>query len=375
MAAIFIRTYLFILLFIFFFVDNAFSQLDLSGRVEDETTQRPIPNASVYFNGTTIATHTDDKGNFVFNNLRLINTEIVIFSPGYELLIFKPTEKNVQGKKVVFRLQHKEAIGEKLQTEPESRKQALIAFKENLLGVTLEASESKILNEDALYFLPGNTETEYQIMCDTPLIIVNRRLGYIINYNLIEYSVNIIAREQQLFGFVWYKDMNDAKTYSDRRKKVYEASTLHFFRSLVNHQLNQEQFETYWMMPVKDPSVLESPPSNLFVTYRDTALLEPAMPYDLLFIDSNNNFTIRMPNKLFVYFGKNPWGKTYLLSNGFREGIAINNGVQSYLRFNAPSIGINYQGVLDDYSSVEYGGYWQYELLANKLPLDYDDDN
>lgn len=375
MAAIFTRTYLFSLLFIFLFVDDAFSQLDLSGRVEDETTQQPISNASVYFNGTTIATHTDDKGNFVFNNLRLINTEIVIFSPGYELLIFKPTEKNVQGKKVVFRLQHKEAIAEKLQTEPESRRQALIAFKENLLGVTQEASESKILNEDALYFLPGNTETEYQIMCDTPLIIVNRRLGYIINYNLIEYSVNIIAREQQLFGFVWYKDMNGAKTYSDRRKKVYEASTLHFFRSLVNHQLNQEQFEIYWMMPVKDPSVLESPPSNLFVTYRDTALLEPAMPYDLLFIDSSNNFTIRMSNKLFVYFGKNPWGKTYLLSNGLREGIAINNGVQSYLRFNAPSIGINYQGVLDDYSSVEYGGYWQYELLANKLPLDYDPGN
>lgn len=375
MAAIFTRTNLIIFLFIFFFVDNVYSQFDLSGRVEDEGTQQPIPKASVYFNGTTIATNTDDKGNFVFNNLRLINTEIVIFSPGYELLIFKPTEKNVQGKRVVFRLQHKEAVADKLQTEPESRKQALIAFKENLLGVTLEASECKILNEDALYFLPGNTETEYQIMCDTPLIIVNKRLGYLINYNLIEYSVNIIAREQQLFGFVWFKDMNDAKTYSDRRKKVYEGSTLHFFRSLVNHQSNQEQFETYWMMPVKDRSVLQSPPSNLFVTYTDTALLEPAMPYDLLSIDSSNNLTIRLPNKLLVYFGKNPWGKTYLLSNGFREGIAINNGVQSYLRFNTPSIGINYQGVLDDYGSVEYGCYWQYELLANKLPLDYDDDN
>lgn len=374
MAALFTRACLFNLLFIFFFSGSVFSQINLSGRVEDETSQQPIANASVYFNGTTTGTYTDQEGGFKFENMRLINTDIIVFSPGYELLIFKPVEKNIQGRKVVFRLQRKEVKPGKLQIERESGKQAIIVFKEALLGLTREANECEILNEDAIYILPGETATEYKLISDTPLIIVNRRLGYRINYNLLEYSIDILNGVQRLYGFVLYNELGNPHVYSSNRKKVYKGSTLHFFRSLVNHQLYQQQFETFWMKPVSDTAIINSPPSNFFLTNTDTALLEPVKPQDLLFIDSSNELTVRLSYKLLVYFGKNPAGKDYMLANGLREGFAI-KGIQSYLRFSTPSIGINYKGVLDDYSNVEYAGYWSYELLANKLPLNYDPDN
>lgn len=374
MAAIFTRTNLIIFLFIFFFVNNAYSQFDLSGRVEDETTQRPVTNAHVYFNSTTIKTHTDNAGSFVFKNVRLINTDIVVFAPGYEILVFKPSAKNIEGRKVVFRLQPKVPAPEKLEVDAASKKQAIIAFEEMLLGRTQEANDCKVVNENALYFVAGETSTSYKIMCDTTLNIISKRLGYQISYNLVEYNADIVNREQNIVGFVSYSEMGDAHNYIGNRKKVYEASTLHFFRSLVNHQLYQQQFETYWMKPVKDTTVLNSPPSNFFISDTDTALLEPADPRELLFIDNSNELVINLPQKLLVYYAKNPPGKNYMLANGLWQGFA-KKGVQSYISSSQPSMGINHNGVLDDYTNIQFGGYWQYELLANKLPLDYDPGN
>lgn len=49
-------------------------------------------------------------------------------------------------------------------------------------------------------------------------------------------------------------------------------------------------------------------------------------------------------------------------------------GVESYIQFKGPLTGINYAGVLNDYNSVTYSGYWIYERLANTLPVNYKPD-
>ncbi len=374
MTATFTRTCFVIYIFLFCITQHLVAQIDLSGRVEDAETNKPIANASVYFSNTTISTYTNDQGAFEFKQLRLINTNIIVYSPGYELLAFKPTTKNIEGRKIVFKLKLTEASKNKLQVNSEERKEAIKAFEEKLLGLTKEASECEVLNEDAIYFLAGETATSYKVMSDTPLIIVNKRLGYRINYNLVEFTTDFIHGEHMLDGFAMYTEMGNPKDFIDNRKRVYQGSSMHFFRSLVNHRLYQEQFETYWMKPVPSKSVLTSPPPNLLWTDKDTALLEPAKPMDILFIDSSNELSIRSPFKLLIYYAKNPYGKNYLINNGLVDGM-VAKGVRSFLRFSAPSVGINYLGVLDDYSNVEYTGYWQYELLANKLPLDYDPGN
>jgi hypothetical protein len=48
----------------------------------------------------------------------------------------------------------------------------------------------------------------------------------------------------------------------------------------------------------------------------------------------------------------------------FLDNLGI-KGVESTIQFKKSPVGINYNGVLDDYTNIEYTGYWIYEKLAN----------
>jgi hypothetical protein len=98
--------------------------------------------------------------------------------------------------------------------------------------------------------------------------------------------------------------------------------------------------------------------------------VEPVSAQSILFIDSTNKLSIRIAGKLLVQYAKNPASKSFLIQNGFMDDY-YGKGVEAYIRFNQLSTGINYAGVLDDYSNVEYSGYWIYEKIANMLPYNY----
>lgn len=365
--------FLFLSLLAFFNI-SGFSQSDLSGRVEDEYNNKAIADANVFFNNTSIGAITDQQGKFSFTNLRLSNIDIIVFSPGYELLVFRPTPQNVKGRNVVFRLKRKMPESTKLVIDERSRKLAIGKFCELLLGATREADDCKLINDGAIYFLQGENQKQFRMLSNVPLSFVNERLGYKISYYLLEWSFNDSTKQAGMYGFVKYESFNDGNRYRSNRKKVYQGSTLHFFRSLVKHQLYQQNFEVYLMNPVVDSATLQNPPKNLLITYTDMALIEPISAQDLLYIDSANEISIRTNKKLMIYYSKNPSGRYDMAAHGLTEGLLV-KGVQSFIDFNQSPVGINYNGVLADYSNVKFSGYWSHEQLANKLPLDYEPDN
>jgi len=109
----------------------AFPQIDIVGRVVAETDDTPLPDASVYFNNTTIGTYTNEQGNFFFRALRLPGTELVVFCPGYELLVFKPIAGQVDGKRIVLKLHKNEPLADSMVGTDVTRKRLMSIFKED----------------------------------------------------------------------------------------------------------------------------------------------------------------------------------------------------------------------------------------------------
>src|SRR5918993_326570 len=83
-------------------------QLSLAGRVVNGATGLPLAGASVYFNNTSIGTSSNDKGEFSFNNVDLGNSELVVSSVGFEILVVKINASQVKGKSYLCQLTPKE---------------------------------------------------------------------------------------------------------------------------------------------------------------------------------------------------------------------------------------------------------------------------
>ncbi len=351
---------------------NSFSQLDINGRVEDEADGRPLPSASVYFNNTTIGTNTDQQGAFHFTAVRLLNTALVISCPGYELLAYQPVAEILEGKRVVFKLHAKDqTVQNRLDFSDPLRKNWLNVFFSNFLGISEEASKCSITNDSAIYFVLGENKSSINAFADSPIVLMNSMLGYKISFNLEEFSYDVVTGENHLLGYSRFEELGGSKKMtSQQRKNCYFGSSLHFYRSLVSNQLYEQGFGTFINQSkkgsdyanLKNKHRVNSDPAKLHI--------EPISAQQILFIDSTNNFSIKMDQPLLVQYDKDPWPKNYLSQNGWTEGF-LSKGVESNISFHKSPIGLSYAGVLSDATTIEYEGYWQYEKLANRLPYNY----
>jgi hypothetical protein len=170
-------------------------------------------------------------------------------------------------------------------------------------------------------------------------------------------------------GYAWYEEMGENKKWIRNRKNCYDGSTLHFYRSLVAHQLYQQGFDIFLIKPARDSAAVGLQIGSIVVPV-DSMVITPVSASDILFIDCSNNLSIRAEGQLLVQYNRNPFAKNFLIQNGFMLNDGA-RGVESWVHLKESSIGINYKGVLDDYDNVAYSGYWIYEKVANALPYDY----
>jgi hypothetical protein len=353
---------------------QAYSQINITGRVVDENNDRPLPGASVYFNNTTIGTYTNQQGEFYFDAINLLNTELVISYPGYELLVYKPIEAQIKGKKILFKLQiNKLAQKTKLQLGDEVRKGWLNVFYQSFLGNTEEASKATITNAQQIYFTEGNSKSSIAAYADTPLVIINKMLGYKISYNLVEFLYDDATGQNYFYGYARYDEPGDSKRWIKNRQRCYYGSTLHFYRSLIAHDLYRQGFGVFLLQPVKDTLLKSNPVGDANKLPFSPVVPVPMTEVQILYIDSTNNYSIRLNGQLLVQYNKNTATQNYLNQQIYMEG-NLDKGVESRILFKTSPIELNSEGVPSDATSIEYTGYWMYEKLANKLPYNYQPD-
>lgn len=341
----------------------------IKGRVLDETTSLPLSGASIYINNTSFGTLSNSSGEFTISNA--IDGELIVSSVGYERLIYKLKTEALEGKFLTFKLIRKQTALENVVVFPDAvRKKYLKLFVDNFLGITEEASQSRITNLNAIYFTkrPGDANAIIA-MSDTPLHIINRKLGYNINFDLGEFYLNQKNGQTSFYGFTRYEEMGNKKKWTKNRRNAYRGSTLHFFRSLIANRLTEEHFSLY---NVKEDSLKSVPGATNISVSNKMDIAIPIKATDIVKRDEQDSslFKAQWKHKLMVQYHLKPSGKDYLAGKTFVTG-ALPNGFRSYLHLQSDFIRIDNFGLLEDPMAVFFSGYWIYEKAANLLPYNY----
>ncbi len=360
-----LRTFRLLLLFLpcaLLSFTNVIGQLTISGKVVNGATGSPLPGASVYFNNTSIGTSSNEKGEFSFTGADITNGELIVSSIGYEILVLKLNTTQANGKYFLCQLTPRnEDLKDVLILTDARRKKLLEIFKQNFLGLTREADRSSMLNLENIYFARGNNQQGFKAYADTPLIIINRLLGYQVSFQLVEFSFDDSSGTTYFYGYTRYEEMGDKKRWAKNRREAYLGSTLHFFRSLLGNKLSAEGYDLYLVKPPKEGSASSAPAIAITVT-----------PGQLMVPNESDSslYRITVPGKLMVQYRRNPASKMYLSKKFMLQG-SMPVGFRAYINLNAPYFLIDRNGIMEDPLSVNYGGYWMYERAANLLPFNY----
>jgi len=361
-----LRVRFFNIIFLVFLLLGTFAQSKFSGKVLNESGDTPIAGASVYFNNTSIGSTTNEKGEFSISNAP--GGEVVISSVGFERLIYKLIPGQSADKSFTFKLAEKQAMLRDVLILPDAlRKRYLQLFRENFLGLTEEADLSRITNLSALNFAGAGKKNAFIAYSDTPLTIINKKLGYTIKFDLVEFYFDQQTGQTSFYGYTRYEDMGDKKRWTKNRQKAYYGSSLHFFRALINNGLKEEHFS---ILQIRGDSLKQvDNMGRLFFKKMDVGT--PVTAPEIIKKDSAENLYVATWNdRLMVHYFKDPASKRYLSKKvSLRENVPT--GAKSYLKLNAESIHIDPYGILADPMNVLFSGYWVYEKAANLLPYNY----
>lgn len=221
---------------------------EVTGRVLDKESNQPICFATVYFNGTFIGTSTDDKGYFQLNVKKSSEMPITISAIGY----YSHNEHNYSDSiPLVIRLQPKIYELKDATVSAESlerkRRRYLRLFKEEFLGTTTNAEKCEILNEEDITFNYYSDKDTVKAFTSKPLVVVNRALGYKINYYLDKFEY--YKKDGATFftgNMIFEEDLSVAadgkQAFKHRRQASYNGSRMHFFRVLWFEGLEASAF-------------------------------------------------------------------------------------------------------------------------------------
>ncbi len=138
-----------------------------------KTGKSPISYAVVYFDGTSVASYTDEKGSFrldikknysmplTISALGYFSTTINKFSPAEDILIYLESK--------VFEMKE---VNVSARGNPDIRIQNLAIFRREFLGRTKNAKECEIVNEDDIKFITSEDKDTLKAYSLKPIFIL-----------------------------------------------------------------------------------------------------------------------------------------------------------------------------------------------------------
>lgn len=245
---------LLLLFFLLLFSNRIHAQISISGYVLEQTTKQPLEGVSVFFDGTSIGTITNENGFFEISTEKTISASLVISYIGYKTQIFKSSSGSLG---TIFLEENTVQLREVVLTpDTWSREKKLTIFKREFLGTTTAALYCKIVNEEAIRLYYNKENNTLYAYAEVPIQVINKYLGYKIAYNLHDFEVNFGDVSKKLNSSIWsytagtlfFSELNSKrvkKKYIQQREKTYFGSTLHFMRSLSHKRLSEEKFQIF----------------------------------------------------------------------------------------------------------------------------------
>lgn len=342
-------------------------QREISGRVVDSTNRKPIANASVFFNNTTIGTITDGNGIFKLKVARAGKYEIVVSMMGYatyqKALFADGHNLDLRDIKVA---PHIITLSEvKIKIDPR-RDRDYRWFKDEFLGNSNFADKCRIVNPEILD-LNYNKKTKVLRASSPDLLEVeNDALGYKLSYLLTHFYSNKNDGRVSFKGLVLFEpltgDPTQQQKWQKNRMKAYKGSSMHFLRSLLENQLDEEGFKVLVLKKKAIPNY----PNHYF----DSLGVTPLHVNDLVKLsDKKDIYALSFKSQLYVMYTKLHDYKDNLenMPFGAQPGYA-----KTTVTFIAPYTFFDNNGIIINPESIVFDGYWSESRVAELLPSDYE---
>lgn len=236
-----------VLLFFFIFISLPSIAQQLSGKILDEE-NLPLYGATVYFDGTTIGTTTDENGYFELNLKTFPNGKLIISHVGYETVyldeFISPISLSLQPTAIALN----EVV---LEPIPFSRKELIKAFREQFLGKSSFAKKCRIVNEEVIQFAYINKDFKLSAFATDKIKIRNEELGYDIEVELITFDVFFTKRKlndkylkSSYFAvYSFFKELEGIdKSIVKNRESAYLGSSRQFFSNLLKNKWGSDDF-------------------------------------------------------------------------------------------------------------------------------------
>src|SRR5580658_5536902 len=221
----------------------------LSGSVTDAATGKPIAAVSVFLNGTSKGTTTHDDGAFLLTGIRFGSYQLIVSAVGYatfQTTIDTRTLPSALNVTLQTRSTELAAVTVEPGNENGWKKWGKI-FWDTFIGTNENASMCTIENKNALRFHFDGNNRKLAVSAAEPIIIVNKALGYRMEYRLEAFSYDLPTQDFSYYGFLFFQEMTavDSAQQQDwiaNRRRAYLGSMRHFIRSLYSGRLREEGF-------------------------------------------------------------------------------------------------------------------------------------
>ena len=234
-------------LFLIAFSLHSFGQT-LEGSVFDEN-KNPVMGVSIYLDGTTIETSTDENGKYILNLKEKINTSLVIRYLGYETVyIGNPFENNNLKINLVPKAEQLNEVV--IKKELFNRKQKLMVFRAQFLGTSKAGKSCTISNEDSIDFEYDYDKNILYASANEPLKVKNSYLGYEIEFDLHEFYVHFYKKSIKstdviksfFLGTTFYREITKGEKINKKRDNIYNGSQMDFFKNLSENKWGKDNF-------------------------------------------------------------------------------------------------------------------------------------
>lgn len=218
----------------------------IKGTLHDKSDNKVIGFASVYINGTSVGTNSNQNGDFELDISRYSSLPLTVSALGYYSITItdfsaeKPIEVFLTPK--TFELTE---VVVSAKSTSKDRKANLKLFRNQFLGSGYNGQNCVITNEGDISFKnAGDTLKAY---ATKPILLVNNALGYKITFYLdkFEYcwkSKTFLYEGSAYFSEDMAAELTQKNFFEKRRKIAYLGSRSHFFSSLWSNSLQANGF-------------------------------------------------------------------------------------------------------------------------------------
>lgn len=222
----------------------------IAGTVLNARSGQPVPNASIFINGTSKGTVTRSDGNFELTGIHKGNFELVVSSVGFQTAVYSLSSDTLP-LVLTVKLEPRAAELDSVTIMPWEKngwKKYGRVFMEGFIGTSAAAQDCEIKNRKVLRFRYSPNNRVLEVFADEPLIIENKALGYRITYQLEHFIHNWKKRTIIFTGYSLFEELTTDKPkvsldWKQNREMAYNGSLMHFMRSLYNNRLQQDSFE------------------------------------------------------------------------------------------------------------------------------------